>query len=433
MEPINYLGMMQPINLGQNFAQGFGIGANIRAMQQQREAEQQKLQQTQMLREKLQAHFANPSYQSASELMAIAPEYAKEFQSSFEVLDKGRKEQEFNTGIKAFNAIKTGNVDIAESLIDEQISATENSGQDASFLKRMKDSLKINPMSTAASLSMVLSGIDPDRWNKIAKEQRDVAEEEREAQLFGSELAIKQGEAAQVPFKLKEAESNASKAAIAANFAESQAVMDLEKKGWDIKKLQADMDIARQNVAIAAMNARTASAGNSLKAQENQLKLQDLIQKRDDALRAKTAEIESSRLNMDNMLNTANRILKTPKNVIEAATGPISSRLPTASQDTADFEELVNVLGSQAFLAQIPLIKGMGALSNAEGDKLQASLQNFNLRQSDKRLIANVKEAVRLVTKARKNLADKYGVPDTAPDTPASIPAMPAGAVKRIK
>ena len=39
MEPINYLGMMQPINLGQNFAQGFGIGANIRAMQQQQEAQ----------------------------------------------------------------------------------------------------------------------------------------------------------------------------------------------------------------------------------------------------------------------------------------------------------------------------------------------------------------------------------------------------------
>ena len=118
------------------------------------------------------------------------------------------------------------------------------------------------------------------------------------------------------------------------------------------------------------------------------------------------------------MLNTADRILKTPIGVIGSAAGPVSSRMPTLSQDTADFEALVETLGSQSFIAQIPNIKGMGALSNAEGEKLQAALQNFSLRQSPERLLENVKEAQRLVMKARKNMTARSGLPETIPDTP---------------
>lgn len=65
----------------------------------------------------------------------------------------------------------------------------------------------------------------------------------------------------------------------------------------------------------------------------------------------------------------------------------------------------------------------MGALSNAEGEKLQSALQNLNLRQSDKQLVSNVKEAQRLILKARSNIAKRYGMPDTTPDTPAAQPS----------
>jgi len=140
-------------------------------------------------------------------------------------------------------------------------------------------------------------------------------------------------------------------------------------------------------------------------------------------VREKVAEVENARATMDNMLNTADRILKTPKSVVGSAAGPVSARMPTISQDTADFEELVTTLGSQSFLAQIPNIKGMGALSNAEGEKLQAALQNFSLRQSPERLLENVREAQRLIMKGRSTLAKRTGMPDSIPDTPAASPS----------
>ena len=74
-------------------------------------------------------------------------------------------------------------------------------------------------------------------------------------------------------------------------------------------------------------------------------------------------------------------------------------------------------------MAQIPKMKGTGALSEGEGKKLQASLQNFSLKQSPERLIDNMKEAQRLILKGRSNLAKKYGVPDAVPDTPAAAPS----------
>jgi hypothetical protein len=215
------------------------------------------------------------------------------------------------------------------------------------------------------------------------------------------------------------ATADAQKAAVAAKFAESNAVIDLQKKGWDITKIQSDIDIAKQNSRIAAMNAATAKEGNALKRQENEIKLKEMIDKRDATVREKVAEVESARGDMDNFLNTADRILKTPKNIVGSAAGPISSRMPTLSQDTADFEALVETLGSQAFMSQIPKMKGAGALSEKEGDKLQSSLQNLSLKQSPERLIENVKEAQRLILKGRATLAKRSGLPESIPDTPA--------------
>jgi hypothetical protein len=196
------------------------------------------------------------------------------------------------------------------------------------------------------------------------------------------------------------------------------ALQELEKRGWDIKKIASDINIDKQNSRIAAMNAATAKEGNALKRQELQIKVNEAIDKRNETIRTKAADLESATSSIDNMINTADRILQTPKNIIGSAAGPVSSRMPTLTQDTADFEALVETLGSQAFMAQIPNLKGMGALSNAEGEKLQAALQNFTLKQSPEQLLKNVKEAQRIIMKGRKVLSDRYGVPQTIPDTP---------------
>lgn len=350
----------------------------------------------------LQSYLSAPSAKSASAMMAKYPEFQKSISASFNTYDAGQKEDIFKSGVQAYSAINNGQPDVAKQILDERIKAAQNSGQDTSDLESLKSSLEKNPQAAAAGLGLTLSALDPDKWGKIAGEMRSSAKAPAEQSL---------------------AEAKAAKAAVDAKYAESGAVQNLQKGGWEIQKLANDINISRQNAQIAAINAATAKEGNSLKKQELQLKLQEKIAKRDAAVNEKAAEVTSARSTIDNMLNTADRVLQTPLDVISSAAGPVSSKLPTLSSDTSDFEELLNTLSSQAFMAQIPALKGMGALSNAEGEKLQSSLQNLSLRQSPERLVENVKEAQRLIMKSRANLSNKYGVPEVTPDTPAAQPS----------
>lgn len=201
-----------------------------------------------------------------------------------------------------------------------------------------------------------------------------------------------------------------------------QASTDLRKQELEFKRQekQTETQLKILEAQMKREDNDLKKQGLQLKIQEQQQKLADLSKQKETAANEKVAGLESARSNLDNMLNTLARVENTDVSVIENATGPIDQMVPTLRQSTADFEELVGTLGSQAFLSQIPLIKGMGQLSNAEGEKLQSALQNFSLRQSPERLKENLAEARRLLTKARANIAKQYGAPETKPDTPAA-------------
>ena len=169
------------------------------------------------------------------------------------------------------------------------------------------------------------------------------------------------------------------------------------------------------------MEAALKREDNGLKRQDLQLKIDDARTKQADAVRGKVSEITSARASIDNMIDTADRLLAHPGK--EAALGSVASKVLTLRQDTADFEELVGNLDAQSFIAQIPAMKGLGALSDAEGKKLSAALQSFSLRQSPEQFDKNVKIAQTLMGEARKTLAKKFGMPDTVPNTPNAIPS----------
>lgn len=398
--PIDY-GIQAP-DIAGGLLGGIQAGQQLAAGRAKTEAANLAVQQQKQYAADLQTYLQNPTPQGAAAMTVKYPEQREAFKQSWDLLDEAQQGAQYRSGVQVYSALQNNSPEVAKQIVDQQIEAMENSGEDASNYKMIRDAIERNPSGAAAQIGLTLSALEPDKWAKVMGEMRE------------SQLA---------PSKLTESQAKASKAATDAKFAESAAVQDLAKGGWEIQKLANDINISRQNAQIAALNAATAREGNSIKKQELQLKLQDKIAARDAKVNEKVAEVSSARATIDNMLNTADRVLQTPVDVISSAAGPVSSKLPTLSSDTSDFEELLNTLSSQAFMAQIPALKGMGALSNAEGEKLQSSLQNLSLRQSPERLVENVKEAQRLILKSRANLSDKFGVPDVTPDTPASAPS----------
>lgn len=412
MQPINYL--TQVADPFAQAAQGYKLGATIvdvEAKRAEAARQQQAMQQQQQQLAQEQARFftnPNPTMRDAARFASmLSPEQSKAFLPYMDGITKEQQQGTLRRTGQLLSSLQL-NPTIAVDRLKQEAEAARNSGDadDAALLDRLAAAAADPAQGPSVAFKALVQSASAIPGAKEMFETIDKG--------MGTAR-----EDAMFPSKLGEAQSNAQKAAVAAKFAESNAALDLQKKGWDITKIQEDIKIAKQNAGIAALNSQIAREGNAIKREENQLKLREMIDKRDTAVREKAAEVESARADMDNFLNTADRVLKTPKNVIGSAAGPISARMPTLSQDTADFEALVETLGSQAFMSQIPKMKGSGALSEREGDKLQASLQNLSLKQSPERLVENVKEAQRLILKARSTLSKKAGLPDSIPDTPA--------------
>lgn len=413
MQPYNY--QMQVANPFQSAVQGLQLGANIADMQAAREANAIKLQQAQQAMQAQQA-----AQQAIAAFYAKPQKTAQDYEAigAYMPADKMRAmTEQFKMGSEKANqdmlgftqqalaAAKTGNVPIAIDLINQRATAARNAGKadDAQALETWGKLIQTAPDRATDTIMAIVAGLPGGK--EVVESVAKLAGEARADQMQ--------------PFAVRKAGAEATTAEAKAKYAESDALLDVQKKGWDIKKVQADMDIARQNSRIAAMNAQISREGNDLKKQELQLKVDEARTKRDDSIRAKVAEVEAARFNIDNMLNTAERILQNPE--LPSVLGTIQGRMPVLLSDKAqNAVALIDTLGSQAFLSQIPNVKGMGGLSNTEGDKLQTSFQNLGRVQEVDQFKANLKEAQRLLLKARKNIADRYGMPESIPDTPAA-------------
>lgn len=402
---------------------GYETGVILNERDRQRAAEQaqaqaQAEQQAQIQRIQ-QSYYTNPkpSYQDFMQYaQTLDPKVVEPMLKAFQASGAEGQRQSLQTLSQVGSALRVGDGVSAAKLMRQSAEAYRNAGDTA--------------MADAAEVQAKIAEKDPAFAMKAIVPTMSILPGGAEAIKAIFEADKTQAETGKVSAEAQEAGSKALSAATAAKFAESKAVLDLRMGEAQIQKMAADSEIARMNARIAAMNAATSREGNTIKKQENQLKLQEMIDKRDEKVREKVATVESGRTNIDNMLNTVDRVLKNP--ALNDVLGSFEGRMPAAASMLDDQESdaiaLIDTLGSQSFLAQIPNIKGMGALSNAEGEKLQSALQNLNRSQSEKQFKANLSEAQRLLIKSRKNLSTQYGVPDTAPDRPAAqAPGIPAG------
>lgn len=406
MQPINYMPQNQP-DLMKNFLSGLQTGSAISDIQAKRQEYENALKLKEQYSKDAQELFKNPTADALGQFAIKYPTNAEKIISAGKLITDAQKETAFNDASKIYNSISNGNVDYAKNLLDTKIQAFQNSGKDASDYLELKAQLDRDPKVAATTAGFIASSLDPEKFLKINK----------------------------APSEVSEAKSKADKAAIESKFAESNAVLDIKKKGWDVTKIQEDIKIAKENSRIAALNAQISREGNSLKRQEMRIKLQELKDKRDEAIRGKTYEAETQLGQMDNLLNSVDGILNKSvikdksgeiidyTSTIKSATGPVSSRLPTLSSDVADLEEAVETIKSQVTMSRIGEMKG--ALSDKDLKTLQDSLQALSLRQSPQQLVSNLKEVQRLTTKARDNTIEKYGIPA---DSPARVPDTPQSA-----
>jgi hypothetical protein len=430
MQPNNYI-LPQP-DFSESFVKGLQMGEVMRVARLRRKEEQE----AEEFKTELSTALNGSDPRAFLNLSVKYPKYGQGLKTAWEAMKQEQRSAEFNSAREVFYAINSGRPDVALSVVDRQIAAMKNAGQDPAQLQQIKEGIQRDPVRASQYVGAFMAAVAPKDYAETLKK---LGEERRSDELHPIDVDQRTANVDKTRAEVPKLEAETAKvreeaktAAVTARFAESNAVKDLERKGWDITKIQEDIKIAKLNSQIAAANVSIGREANSIRRDELKLKRDDLVQKREDEVRTKGAEVESARFNIDNTLNTIDRILKNPR--LNSVVGPIEGRLPAVADDSADAIALIETLGSQAFLSQLPLIKGMGQLSNVEGDKMQKAFQNLGRVQSEKQFRESLTEAQRLYTKARRNIATKFGVPDTIPDTPAATaPAARPNAPKGAK
>ena len=192
----------------------------------------------------------------------------------------------------------------------------------------------------------------------------------------------------------------------------------------------ANNNIAQQNVNLRRMELDDKKYDRQIARETNDLKLAELQDKRqknlDDIEQAKRDKAESYYSSMDTMsrtIDTANKVLKSPGFTGYFGTNfnPLSSRyLP--GTDAADTSALVDTLKSQGFMSGIQQMRGMGALSNAEGQKVVDAIGNLSPSQSEKSAKAAIQTIINTTQMAQKRMQQKYGkdIPDQERQSPTS-------------
>ena len=301
--PIDYsLDVQAPF---QSALQGFQGASAIRGtlLQQDAQAAQQASQDA--MRKDLASLSANPTPQAVAQMSLRYPQLSEQFKRSFDMLGEEQKQARLSSTIPVYAAIQSGRPDIAAGRLRETATAQENSGQkdEAARTRAMADLIEQHPEAGATTAGLLLSSVmGPE---KFAETFGKLGAESRAAAEAPSDLAKKREDA-------KKAKYDAEIAAVKAQFAGSDAIADLERKGWDIKKIAADIDIAKQNSRISAMNAQTSRMNSDLQRQELALKIEEATAKRDNTIREKVATAEAGANSIDNMLNTIERVKKNP-------------------------------------------------------------------------------------------------------------------------
>lgn len=120
--------------------------------------------------------------------------------------------------------------------------------------------------------------------------------------------------------------------------------------------------------------------------------------KDDTANLTKASQIAS----FDTMLGTLDRLSKHPG--LARSVGLVGALPTVPGSDSANFQAELNTFQSQAFLPMVAQLKGMGALSDAEGKKLTAAVGALDPKMGEKAFRDSVKRITDDMDAARKRM-----------------------------
>jgi hypothetical protein len=284
---------MQPINYGveiqdptQSFLSAFQTGAAIQDTRLKQEQQQQQMANQKLIQEGF-AKLRQPGATAAdyANLAMVLPEtQAKAVRESFSMLSGERQQNALQQSGQVFSAFKAGKPEIAIGLLERQIEAKRNSGDNegAMFLETWRDVAKENPKATEDYFGFTISqmpGGDKviESAGKLGAERRAEAQAPAElrqkiaaADKAVADATTAQATATNAPERAAAeaalAKANADKAKVEAQFAGPLAQASLNLNAAQIKNINSEIGnrAAKLNLDVQTMQATVAEKLSSI-------------------------------------------------------------------------------------------------------------------------------------------------------------------------
>lgn len=436
-QPFNY--MLNVPDPSQAVTSGLQQGVQLASMMERADAlaaqKQQTLLENQALRAKadrakaFQDELAKMTAEGftakgLNELMIRFPEAAKQLEAQYANLGEQERQARVDALLPVAAAVNAGDNVSAQLVLRDQIEALTNSGRadEAKAASRMLDLITTNPAAAKSTLNLATAGaMGKDKYaDTLVK--LEGARREEELQPAKIAKAVAEGKTAEIvaateekmrkaKIALEEAQTTAARAAAGASYANSQKTLREIKRidalePGEVRKLAAEADKLE---AEAREKRGEMSAQGAVDAGQRVLDTVAL-------LRGDTKDAQGN-------------VQRGNFGIIKRIAGPITGRAPTLTGPSSDAENAIATLKDQVFLSQIKQMKGMGALSEKEGDRLASSIANLSLTQSPERLQKNIEYIEQTMAKGMERARQMTG--GTAAAAPSGDVRAQADAILR--
>ena len=402
LQPFNYT--LNVPNPAEAVTTGLQQGVQLAGMMERTDAMAAQRKQTLLENQALQAKAALQTQQQAAvkalydkpssertaddyeRLSAMLPkEQAENIRASFDAKTKEQQRQELLFGGQVFAALRSGDRETANSMLTKKAEAARNAGDEtqAKAYENAAEMAAISPQNAETFIGTTLAAL-PGGKDFISNVSAQSELRTNEGMAPGKiAKAIAEGKTAEIiaateqkmrdaEIELKGAQGTAAKASAGASYASAKKTLR------EIKHID-----AMEPGQIAQLAAETAKLDAEADAKRGESGAQRAIE------------------NGQRVIDTV-ALLRGPNgdfSVLKNIAGTIYGRSPTFSNESADAERAIDTLKDQTFLTQIKQMKGMGALSEKEGDRLASSIANLSLTQSPERLQRNIEYIESTMTK----------------------------------
>lgn len=391
--PIDY--SMDVVDPFQRAMQGWQRGAQMTQQDnilkaQQIEEEQRKaaLLQQQVKKEDLYKFslIPNKTADDYSNIISRYPDLAEPYQKAWSILDAGQQQQTLNTASQVYAALRSQQPQIAKDILNEQIQAYDNSGKksESNQLKMVLGLIDKSPEAAASSVGMLMSSVSPDKFKDILS-------------TLGGEQRANEKQ----PYELNQIAANTAKTVAETN--DIPLAAEDRRTGIDNqnKKIEYDnqfnYDKLRQDQEqyFAGLDKSERIEAAKLKANKAETPVQrvERLEKVENYSNAAKQAADAS--------NLAAKLTLQAKENSGAYWDRLVRQVPGTSENT--FAKDIETLKSQVFLAQVEKMRGLGALTDKEGDAIRSSIASLDINQGPKAVQQNLSKIAQQMSAAAKS------------------------------